>query len=109
MIVRFGLPDLTIEQIRSCFAQYPDIEWVKVYGSRALGTYQPGSDVDLAYAGPVDYSSKLAISLIEALTPYLFDVTYYNDLQTENLKSHIDRAGQVLFTQEDLNLANRKD
>ena len=107
--MRFGLPDLTIEQIRSCFAQYPDIEWVKVYGSRSLGTYQPGSDVDLAFAGPVDYSSALAVFLVEELTPYLFDVIYYNDLQNENLKSHIDRVGQVLFTQEDLKLANQKD
>ncbi|WP_373532850.1 nucleotidyltransferase family protein [Vampirovibrio sp.] len=107
--MRFGLPDLTIEQIRSCFAQYPDIEWVKVYGSRSLGTHQPGSDVDLVYAGPVDHSAKLSSYLEEALTPYLFDVTYYNDLQSENLKSHIDRVGQFLFTQEDLKLANRKD
>ena len=107
--MRFGLPELTIEQIRSCFARYPDIEWVKLYGSRALSTYHPGSDVDLAFAGPADHSSKLSSYLEESLTPYLFDVTYYNDLQNENLKSHIDRVGQVLFTQEDLKLANRKD
>lgn len=100
--MRFGLPDLTIEQIQSCFVQYPDIEWVKVYGSRALGTHQPGSDVDLAFAGPVDHSLKLAGCLSEAQTPYLFDVTYYNDLQNENLKAHIDRVGQVLFTWKEL-------
>jgi hypothetical protein len=107
--MRFGLPDLTIEQIRSCFARYSDIEWVKVYGSRALGTHQPGSDVDLAFAGPIDHSYGLASCLSEASTPYLFDVTYYNDLQNENLIGHINRVGQVLFTQEDLKLANQKD
>jgi predicted nucleotidyltransferase len=75
---------------------------VKVYGSRALGTHKPGSDIDLTFAGPMDHSARLAGDLAEMLTPYLFDVTYYNDLQNENLISHIDRVGQILFTQEDL-------
>jgi hypothetical protein len=98
----FGLPKLTIEQIRACFLQYPDIEWVKIYGSRALSTYHPGSDVDLAFCGTVDHSSQIAGCLDETPTPYLFDVTYYNDLQNENLKNHIDWVGKILFTQKDL-------
>jgi hypothetical protein len=56
----FGLPNLTIEQIRACFSKYPDIEWVKIYGSRTLGTYHPGSDVDLAFAGATDHSVQAA-------------------------------------------------
>ena len=44
--------------------------------------------------------------LNEALTPYLFDVTYYNNLQNKNLKSHIERLGKILFTQADLKLTN---
>jgi hypothetical protein len=58
----FGLPKLTIEQIRVCFSKYPDIEWVKIYGSRALSTYHPGSDVDLAFCGTVDHSSHSGLS-----------------------------------------------
>ncbi len=107
--MRFGLPDLTIEQIKACFAGYSDIEWVKVYGSRALGTHQPGSDVDLAFAGLIDHSARLTSALAEAQTPYLFDVSYYNDLQNENLKKHIDRVGQILFTQADLQLSNKTE
>ena len=94
----FGLPDKTIEQIQSCLAQYPDIEWVKVYGSRALGTYQPGSDIDLAFMGPVDHTFRLAGDFEELPTPYLFDVTYYANLQNENLRNHIDQFGQFLFS-----------
>jgi predicted nucleotidyltransferase len=107
--MRFGLPALTLNQIQSCFARYSDIEWVKVYGSRALGNYQPGSDIDLAYGGPEDYSIQLASSLAELSTPYLFDVSHYDNLQNENLKSHIDRVGQVLFTQDELKISGQKD
>lgn len=98
----FGLPERTIEQIRVCFSQYPDIEWVKVYGSRALGTFHPGSDIDLAFSGPSDHSLKLARALAEQPTPFLFDVTHYNSLQNENLKNHINRVGKILFTQMEL-------
>jgi predicted nucleotidyltransferase len=100
--MRFGLPDLTIGQIKSSFSPYPDIEWVKVYGSRALGTYQPGSDVDLAFSGPVDHSLQIAVTLSEMPTPYLFDITYYDGLQNDHLKAQIDRVGQVLLTNDDL-------
>ena len=98
----FGLPKVTMEQIRTCFSKYTDIEWVKIYGSRALGTHHPGSDVDLAFAGATDYIAQIASCLDEMPTPYLFDVTYYNDLQNENLKNHIDWVGKILFTQKDL-------
>lgn len=107
--MRFGLPDLTIEQMRSCFIRYPDIEWVKIYGSRALDTYQPGSDVDLAFAGPVDYSLTLAGELAVLPTPYLFDITYYPNLENKNLKAHIDRVGKILFSQQELQSARQLD
>jgi uncharacterized protein len=100
--VRFGLPEKTIEQIIACLAQYPDIEWVKVYGSRALGTYRKGSDIDLAFAGPVDHTLRLSGNFDELPTPYLFDVTYYNGLKNEKLINHIDQVGQLIFTQKDL-------
>lgn len=100
--MRFGLPDLTIEQIKTCFMPYSDIEWVKIYGSRAKGNYEAGSDIDIAFASPIDHSSQITGALQELPTPYLFDVTHYNSLNNQNLKMHIDRVGQILFTQDDL-------
>ncbi len=104
--MRFGIPEETLTQVQSCFARYPDVEWVKVYGSRALGTYHPGSDIDLAFSGPVDHSLQLLSALAELPTPYLFDVTHYPSLQNENLKDHIDRVGQDLLTQAETNNEN---
>lgn len=92
----FGLPQRTLDEIQSCFSRYPDIEWVKIYGSRATGKYRPGSDVDLAFAGPVDHTLRLSSELAELPTPYLFDVTYYNSLKNENLITHINQVGKPL-------------
>jgi predicted nucleotidyltransferase len=94
----FGLPERTLNEIRQCLARYPRLDWVKVYGSRAMGSYEPGSDIDLAYSGPEDITAELLTALDELPTPYLFDVTYYDALTHEGLKAHIDRVGQFLVT-----------
>jgi len=93
----FGLPDTTLAQIQACLAQYPQITWVKLYGSRAMGTFSPGSDIDLAYSGPETLQGPLMTALDDLPTPYLFDVTAYDTLQNPDLKAHIDRVGHVIY------------
>jgi predicted nucleotidyltransferase len=91
--VNFGLPDNTLAQIQGCLARYPNIAWVKVYGSRAMGTYAPGSDIDLAFSAPVDCNLRLAADLSDLPTPYLFDVTHYESVENVALKTHIEQMG----------------
>ena len=45
----FGLNQKTINQLNSVFQKYPEINQVKIYGSRAVGSYRKGSDIDLAF------------------------------------------------------------
>ena len=97
----FGLPAEILAAITACLQQYPDIRWVKIYGSRAKGDYKSGSDIDLAFSSPLDHSAELLAALDNLPTPYLFDVTYYDNLQHQGLKAHIDRIGVVIFTQND--------
>jgi predicted nucleotidyltransferase len=73
---RFGLPEKTIERIRAVLAHYPSIERAVIYGSRAKGTYKPGSDIDLVLFGQgltetelLDLGSRLD----DLLLPYTFD------------------------------------
>jgi uncharacterized protein len=93
----FGLPVETLQQIKQCLATYPELSWVKVYGSRAMGSYHAGSDIDLAFSCNEDISSQLLASLDALPTPYLFDVTHYNSLTHQGLKAHIDQVGQLLI------------
>jgi uncharacterized protein len=93
----FGLSTETLAKIITCLQQYPDIVWVKIYGSRAKGTHERGSDIDLAFSSPHDFSADLLAALDELPTPYLFDVTHYDSLKHEGLKAHIDRVGVVIY------------
>ncbi len=93
----FGLSADTLEKILGCLAQYPEIHWVKIYGSRATGQFRRGSDIDLAFSAAKDCSASLAAALDALSTPYLFDVTYYEGLRHEGLKDHIDRVGKIIY------------
>jgi len=93
----FGLPEKTLNQIITCLAEFPQLQWVKIYGSRAMGTDKKASDINLAFSCPVDISAKLLSCLDELPTPYLFDVTHYESITHEGLKAHIDEYGKDLF------------
>ena len=93
----FGLCEQTLVLVTECIRQFPEINWVKIYGSRAKGDYQRGSDIDLAFSSPADYSAELHDALDELPTPYLFDVTHYETLRHKLLKEHIDRVGVVFY------------
>ncbi|MEY4588347.1 MAG: hypothetical protein RL497_423 [Pseudomonadota bacterium] len=93
----FGLPETTLQAIVACIAQHSHIQWAKIYGSRAIGNYQKGSDIDIAFGGPVDNSAALLGALDALPTPYLFDVTHYETLHHTELKAHIDRIGVLIY------------
>jgi len=96
----FGLSSETLAAINACLQQYPEIVWAKIYGSRAKGNYERGSDIDLAFSSPFDCSADLLEALDELPTPYLFDVTHYESLKHESLKEHIDRVGVEIYAKD---------
>ena len=100
----FGLTSKDIELIRSAIETHSTIEEVLVFGSRAMGNYKNGSDVDLAIKGDeVSFRviSRLGAQLNEELPlPYQFDVIDYATIDTPALKKHIDSRGLVFFKRE---------
>lgn len=96
----FGLTPRAIELIRSACQEFAEIESVIVFGSRAMGNYKPGSDVDLAVKGSSASTCvpRLSARLNEHLPlPYLFDVIDYHGITHPALRQHIDQYGQVLY------------
>jgi predicted nucleotidyltransferase len=93
----FGLSEQTLKLITDCLRNFAEINWVKIYGSRAKGDFQRGSDIDLAFSSPVDYTAELLEALDELPMPYLFDVTHYETLRHAGLKEHIERVGVVFY------------
>jgi predicted nucleotidyltransferase len=100
-----GLNKLTTEKICSVFKKFLQIEKAILYGSRAIGTYKPGSDIDLSLVGKdlsQDVMWKICEALDDLLLPYLFDLSLYETLDKLELKEHISNVG-VVFYQRELN------
>ena len=59
---QYGLPSSVITSLHQVFRQGPGIDSVWIYGSRAKGTFRPGSDIDLTLKGDeLDLQNLLAI------------------------------------------------
>jgi uncharacterized protein len=102
----FGLSESTVNLIRRFFLQFPEVVEVKIYGSRAMGNYKKGSDIDLVLFGNIEYDLlRMIYSGLDALpTPYKYDVTDYNTISNPNLKDHIDRVGKTFYIKEETNV-----
>ncbi|WP_245891569.1 nucleotidyltransferase family protein [Flavobacterium faecale] len=84
-----------MEIIDNCLS----IDQVIIYGSRAKGNYREGSDIDITILGEPEKAdiNKLWHALDDSYIPYKFDISVYNELQSESLKEHINRVGQVFY------------
>ena len=95
-----GLSSDTVARIRGVFARFPSVKKAVLYGSRAKGTFRPGSDIDLTLLGDNLTSAELgaiADELDDLLLPYQIDLSIFHLLEHEDLREHIERVGQVFY------------
>ncbi|UPU34782.1 nucleotidyltransferase domain-containing protein [Geomonas paludis] len=100
MLSDSGLKEATIEKICTVFSRYPEIEEVILYGSRAMGRYRNGSDIDLTMVGEgVTHALQLKIEneLDDLLLPYKIDLSVLTAIDNAGLLAHIDRVGKVFY------------
>lgn len=99
--MNYGLEEQDKNYLIKIIQGFEEIDKVVLFGSRAKGNYKKGSDIDLAVYGAgvtFDVVSKLHAHLEEeSPMPYFFDVVDANQLNNEELKSHIERVGKVIF------------
>ena len=94
-----GLSSETIKKIHQVFARCPGIEQAYIYGSRAKGNYQPGSDIDLCLKGGQVTTSQLyqiESELDDLLLSYKIDLSLMHRIENQDLLAHIRRVG-ILF------------
>ena len=48
---KFGLPQRAMDEMHAIFAKHSKVKKVVLYGSRAMGNYKNGSDIDLTMYG----------------------------------------------------------
>jgi len=76
------------------------VERAVLFGSRALGTFRPWSDVDIALCGRelTLYDQAQLAALMESLTiPQRVDLILYDQIDNEILKKHIQQDGIELY------------
>ncbi len=98
--MRFGLPEQAIREIQGALALYPEVEKAILYGSRATGTFKPGSDIDLTLVGKNLtrlHLSGIMFDLDDLLLPWMVDLSLFEDIQSPELLEHIGRVGQTLY------------
>ena len=95
----YGLSDRDMSVIQRIFSKYPEVQRVNIFGSRALGNFRSGSDIDLAILDD-NVSAKVIRSIIaefeDSNLPYRVDVLHYPSLQHQELREHIMRVGKLL-------------
>lgn len=97
----YGLLDRDLNYILKAVSKFTEIEEVILFGSRAMGNYKKGSDVDLAIVGE-NIDRKILRRISDDLNeeyplPYFFDVVVYKDISNEELKKHIDSVGKSIY------------
>lgn len=98
--MKYGLPERTIEKIRAVLTRYPEVDRAVLYGSRAKGSYKPGSDIDLTLYGSGLTSQRcatIAEGLDDLLLPYTIDLSVFSELKHPELEAHIQRVGVVFY------------
>ncbi|MCS6786190.1 MAG: nucleotidyltransferase domain-containing protein [Thiobacillaceae bacterium] len=98
-----GLDAATLARLRAVFAACAEVERVWLYGSRARGRYRPGSDLDLAVEGELDFDAltRLLDRLDDLDLPLKIDLHRLEDIQDAALRAAIRREGLLLYASPD--------
>ncbi len=95
-----GLAPKELLVISSILKKFPEVHEALLFGSRAMGTFKPGSDVDIALKGNLSLEVVARVKAIleeESPLPYTFDVVDYAGIETPAFKQHIDTHGVYIY------------
>ncbi|MBR4631305.1 MAG: nucleotidyltransferase domain-containing protein [Treponema sp.] len=97
----FGLSENSMAIINGIYSKFPQIEKVICYGSRAMGTFREGSDIDMTIVADGDFSHEDLLDIAglfdDSMLPYLVDVSDFSKLKNADLIDHINRRGKILY------------
>ncbi len=104
-----GLSPFVVKTLQQVFDRYPEIEQVKVFGSRAEGRQRPGSDIDLAiFAANMDESTfaRLWAEIEEQPIAFKMDVLHADRLKNADLLQEIIHRGVQIYPKKTLPTAS---
>lgn len=91
-----GLSEAQMASILRVIRAFPQVHGAILFGSRALGTWKPTSDIDLALSGPaltlLD-EARIASALEDLCLPLQIDLVRLEHIDSPELREHIERHG----------------
>lgn len=99
--MNFGLSDSALEALRKVFSLHPAVREVRIYGSRAIGTFRDGSDIDLVMYGHTltdSIRNKISQEIDELNLPWMVDLSLIEMIKDPDLLDHIARIGVLFYT-----------
>ena len=100
----FGLSTRALGLLQGLFASYPEVQRVIVYGSRAMGNYRNGSDIDITLDAPSMRDARfldLCSAADDLMLPWMMDLSLLHQIDNPALLSHIARVGKPLWVRPD--------
>ena len=88
-----GLSQKSLRAIADVVYSNAHVQEAKIFGSRAIGTYRDGSDIDICLFGQeVTFSdlNSIAGQLEDLNIPQFVDLVNFRTIKNENLLKHIE-------------------
>lgn len=98
--MKYGLLEEDIDRITKVFESNPKVIEVVLFGSRAMGNFKLGSDIDLAIlSDAMSFTEMLELNakIAELGLLYAFDIQDINKIKDSDVLDHIHRNGVVFY------------
>jgi len=98
--MKFGLSENIIKEINNVFETYPKVKEVIIFGSRAMGNYKAGSDIDIAVKGnkiTLDDILDISVRIENIISPYRMDLINFQSINDPDVIEHIKRVGKIFY------------
>ena len=95
-----NIPAQAQERLLAVLTAQPQVQRIWLFGSRAMGREQPGSDLDLCLEAPqLSHSERLRLlHAVDALClPWQVDLVLRHELPVER-EAHVQRVGRCIWT-----------
>jgi uncharacterized protein len=96
-----GIDVKSCQSIIDILRSHAGVERALLFGSRAMGTFTPESDIDICLIGltlTLTDQALLAARFEQLPIPQRVDVLRYHTITNDALRLHIDREGKLLYS-----------
>ncbi len=98
--MKYGLEEQHLFEIIDIIKSHPNVQEIILFGSRAMGNFRPGSDIDIALKGDqlqLKDVLKMSVEIDDLLILNKVDLVIFHTITETMLKDHINKVGISLW------------